>query len=104
MQSRVAMECCSPILRVGDMAASLRFSVDKLGFKNGEWGSPEFTSISRGGATIYVCRDDQGAGKAWVWIGVEAFRQMHAEGRAAGISLRIEPKNPACGLSVQSVD
>jgi catechol 2,3-dioxygenase-like lactoylglutathione lyase family enzyme len=69
-QARVRFEGSQPILRVEDMQASLRFYVDRLGFTNVSWGSDDFTSVSRDGATIYLCRGDQGRGAAWIWIGV----------------------------------
>src|SRR5882672_4945275 len=80
--TRVRFEGSQPILRVEDMAASLRFYVDILGFKNASWGSEDFTSISRDGAGIYLCRGGQGRGGAWVWIGVEDAEQLHKELKA----------------------
>lgn len=70
-QAPVRFEGSQPILRVEDMQASLRFYVDLLGFKNQPWGTEEFTSVNRDRAGIYLCRGGQGAGRAWIWIGVE---------------------------------
>ena len=69
-QARVGFEGSQPILRVEDMQASLHFYVDLLGFKNQPWGTDEFTSVNRDRAGIYLCRGGQGAGRAWIWIGV----------------------------------
>lgn len=66
----VHFENCQPVLRVEDMEASLRFYVGVLGFENAEWGDGEFTCVSREGASLYLCRGDQGRGGAWVWMGV----------------------------------
>lgn len=66
----VRFEGSQPILRVEDMAASVHFYVDLLGFKNVSWGTDEFTSVNRDRAGIYLCRGGQGRGQAWVWIGV----------------------------------
>jgi hypothetical protein len=41
--SRVRFECIEPILRIENMAASLRYYVDSLGFANADWGSDDFT-------------------------------------------------------------
>lgn len=38
----VMFENSAPILRVEDMKASLQFYVDKLGFRNANWGSEDF--------------------------------------------------------------
>ena len=46
----VRFENSQPILRVENINASLRFYVDKLGFKNADWGSDGFTSVNRDGA------------------------------------------------------
>ena len=42
----------TPILSVRDMAASVRYYVDVLGFKNADWGSDEFTMVTRDRASI----------------------------------------------------
>ena len=57
---RIRFECANPILRVENMQASLRFYVDALGFQNASWGNEDFTSITRDGAGIYLCRGGQG--------------------------------------------
>src|ERR1700688_3415007 len=89
----VHFEGSAPILRVENMATALHFYVDILGFKNVHWGTDEFTSISRDQAHIYLCRNGQGLGKAWVWIGVEDAAKLHEEVRARGVSVRMPPTN-----------
>jgi catechol 2,3-dioxygenase-like lactoylglutathione lyase family enzyme len=76
---RVRFEGSQPILRVENMEASLRFYVDMLGFKNVDWGTQEFTSVSRDRAALYLCQGGQGRGGAWVWIGVEDAEKLHEE-------------------------
>jgi predicted enzyme related to lactoylglutathione lyase len=93
MAGRVRFECCDPILRVEDMARSLRFYVDQLGFANAEWGSDDFTSVSRDGASLYLCHRDQGRGAAWVWIGVDNVDRLREELVARGVRIRMEPAN-----------
>jgi predicted enzyme related to lactoylglutathione lyase len=102
--TRVRFEGSQPILRVEDMAASLRFYVDILGFKNASWGSEDFTSISRDGAGIYLCRGGQGRGGAWVWIGVEDAEKLHEELKALGVSIRMPPTNYSWALEMHVED
>jgi hypothetical protein len=45
-------------------------------------------SISRDRAAVYLCRDDQGRGDAWIWIGVEAAQKLHEELKARGMTIR----------------
>jgi catechol 2,3-dioxygenase-like lactoylglutathione lyase family enzyme len=65
----VRFEGSQPILRVEKMETSLRFYVDLLGFKNADWGSDDFTSVSRDRAAIYLCQGRAAAGRGFgsVW-------------------------------------
>jgi hypothetical protein len=49
----VRFEGAQSIFRVENMQTALDFYVNKLGFKNVEWGNDEFTSISRDRAAVY---------------------------------------------------
>ena len=64
--ARARLEGIQPILRVENMQAALRFYLDILGFQNANWGTKEFTSVSRDGARLYLCQGGQGKGGAWV--------------------------------------
>ena len=101
IQTRVRFEGSQPILRVENMAASLRFYVDILGFENAAWGNDDFTAISRDGATLYLCRGAQGRGGAWVWIGVEDAEKLHDELKALGASIHLPPTNYSWALEMQ---
>ena len=90
---RVRFEGSQPILRVENMQAALRFYVDLLGFENADWGTEDFTSISRDRAAVYLCRGDQGRGGAWIWIGVEDAQKLHEELKARGVTIRESPAN-----------
>jgi catechol 2,3-dioxygenase-like lactoylglutathione lyase family enzyme len=81
-------ENSQPILRVENIEASLGFYVGVLGFKNASWGTEDFTSISRDGACMYLCRGDQGRGGAWVWVGVEDAEKLHDELKARSVAIR----------------
>ena len=103
-QKPVAFECSSPILRVENMEASVRFYVEKLSFKSASWGNNDFTSVNRDRAGIYLCRQGQGAGKAWVWIGVQDARALHDEWKARGIEIKLPPTNYSWALEFQVED
>ena len=103
-QARVYFEGSQPILRVENMAASLRFYVDLLGFQNASWGTEEFTSVSRDRAGIYLCQGGQGRGEAWVWIGVEDANALHEEFKARGVAIRRPPTNFPWALEIHVED
>ncbi|HTS64822.1 MAG TPA: VOC family protein [Candidatus Acidoferrales bacterium] len=86
-RGRVRFECSQAILRVENMQAALRFYVGQLGFQNVDWGTDDFTSVSRDSAAIYLCRGAQGRGAAWVWIGVEDAEKLHDEWQARGVKI-----------------
>ena len=90
---RVKFEGSQPILRVEDMKRAVAFYVEKLGFKNASWGGDDFTSVNRDQAGIYLCREGQGLGKAWAWIGVEDVVQLREEYVARGVQMRMEATN-----------
>jgi predicted enzyme related to lactoylglutathione lyase len=100
----VRFEGSQPILRVEDMAASLRFYVDVLGFTNVSWGSDEFTSVNRDGAGIYLCRGGQGRGGAWIWMGVGDAEKLHEELIARGVAIRMPPTNFPWALEIHVED
>jgi predicted enzyme related to lactoylglutathione lyase len=90
---QVHFEGSQPILRVEDMNRALEFYAGRLGFTNAHWGTDEFTSVNRDRAGIYLCKRDQGLGKAWIWIGVEDVVKLREEIVARGVALRMEPTN-----------
>ena len=59
----------SPILRVNNLDASIRYFCETLGFSL-DWQDPtHFASVSRGDANLMLSVGDQGSPPAWVWIG-----------------------------------
>jgi predicted enzyme related to lactoylglutathione lyase len=100
----VHFERAEPILRVENMQASLAFYVDQLGFTNAPWGNSDFTSVSQGGAGIYLCQGGQGRGGAWVWIGVEDVEKLHLEYQARGVTILLPPTNFPWALEMQIAD
>jgi predicted enzyme related to lactoylglutathione lyase len=85
------IECTEPILRVHSIAASVRFYESILGFQNAPWGDADFTSVGRDGHGIYLCRDGQGRGGAWVWIGVNDIEDLHQHCKTLGVKILIPP-------------
>ncbi len=92
--SRTQLEGSTPILKVRDMAVSLRYYVDVLGFTNAPWGTNDFTCVTRERrAGIYLCRRAQGATGTWVWIGAEDVETLYEEYKASGAKFRHAPQN-----------
>ena len=101
---RVRFENSAPILRVENMAASLHFYVDLLGFTNAPWGGEDFTFVSRDDAGIYLSLGDQGRGGAWAWVGVEDTAKLYEEYRDRGVAIRLPPTNYPWALEMQIAD
>jgi len=82
-----------PILSVSDMTASVRYYTEALGFDNADWGTDEFTLVSRDGAAIYLCWGSQGHPGTWAWVGVADVAALHREYVASGARVRHAPRN-----------
>src|SRR5262245_31177150 len=91
--ARTRFEHATPILSVSDLARSLRYYVDVLGFTNAEWGSDDFTCVTRDGASIYLSKGAQGRPGTWVWIGVEDTEALHEEYRRTGAEILHPPES-----------
>ena len=89
---RTPFEHADPILRVADMARSLRYYVDVLGFTNAEWGGDDFTCVSRDGASIYLCEGGQGHPGTWVWVGVGDVDALFEEYSQSGATILHPPE------------
>jgi catechol 2,3-dioxygenase-like lactoylglutathione lyase family enzyme len=103
---RTRFEHANPILNVANLARSVRYYVDILGFTNAEWGGDDFTCVSRDGANIYLSEGDQGQAGTWVWLGVENVESLHEEYHASGATILEGPrKYPwACEMKVGDPD
>jgi catechol 2,3-dioxygenase-like lactoylglutathione lyase family enzyme len=101
--SRVGFEGVTPVLRVADLKASLAYYLDMLGFTVG-WQSPVFAHVSRGKCRLFLCQGDQGAGKAWIFIGVEDVDALYAEYQASGAVIRHPPANYPWAAEMQVED
>jgi len=93
--AKVGFECVIPILRVNNLAASIRYYVDVLGFKV-DWGGEvesSFASVSRDGRAIMLAQGEQGQPGTWLWIGVEDIEPLFAEYKATSVKFREQPTN-----------
>ena len=100
------VECIVPILRVADLAASVRYYVSVLGFAV-DWGGEagaDMASLSRDGHAIMLCRGDQGQPGTWVWIGVEDIGPLFRLFRERGAVVRREPANHPWAFEMQIED
>lgn len=102
--AKTRFEHAEPILRVADMQNSLRYYVEVLGFRNADWGSDDFTCVTRDGAAIYLSRGGQGCAGTWAWIGVEDAAALYQEYQASGAKIRQRPVNRSWALEFQVED
>ena len=91
----IGVECIIPILRVNNLAASIRYYVDVLGFRV-DWGGEDrstFASVSRDGRAIMLSQGEQGQPGTWLWIGVEDIEPLFEQFSAKGVKFREQPTN-----------
>lgn len=101
--SSIYFENVSPILPVADLAASLEYYVNVLGFKI-NWQAQGFASVSRGRAGLMLCEGEQGHPGTWVWVGVSDADQLFDEYRASGARIRHPPNNYPWAYELQVHD
>jgi len=92
----------TPILRVVDMDRALRFYSDALGFHT-HWGDSLFASIGRDQAVLMLTAGDQGAGRAWAYIGLADVDVLHTELLGRGTAIRHGPCNYPWGAREMQV-
>jgi len=98
--------CITPILNVKDIAASLDYYVNVLGFnKDWDWGEPvSFASVSRDNVSIFFCADGQGAAGMWMSIMVEDVDALYTAYQAQGATIRQAPTNFPWGMREMNVE
>jgi predicted enzyme related to lactoylglutathione lyase len=105
-EASVGVECIVPILRVGDLAESLRFYEDVLGFRR-DWGPADgsaMAAVSRDGRSIMLCQGAQGQPGTWVWIGVSDIRPIYERLVRAGAKVRQPPTPQPWAYEMQVED
>lgn len=103
-RGQTPFECANPILHVADMARSVRYYVDVLGFANAAWAGETFTMVTRGGAAIYLAKADDAVSRAWVWIGVEDVRVLHNEYTGSGATILQPPEQHPWAWEMEVAD
>ena len=99
------MENISPILYVTDMARSLAFYVDILGFKNAEWGDDNFTCVRKDNTGLYLCKDGQGSSGTWVWMGFDGdIHELHQKLKLESVTIKLPPTNFPWAYEMQVQD
>jgi predicted enzyme related to lactoylglutathione lyase len=102
--TRTRFEIAEPILSVADMSRSLQYYVGVLGFRNADWGSDDFTRVSRDDAGIYLSEGDQGRAGTWIWVGVEDVTALYEEYKQSGATILHEPRNHPWALEMKITD
>lgn len=89
-----------PILDVQDLQASFRYYRDQLGFKVDweEGDPPDFGSVSRGGAVVFLCEGCEGMPGSWMMIFARDVDTLHSELAEAGAKIRMPPKDMPWGI------
>lgn len=85
----------TPIFRVGDVKASIRYYTEVLGFTL-NWCDEDgnsFASVSRGECNLFLSSGDQGHAGAWIWLAVGDADAAHAELVAKGAKIHHPPAN-----------
>lgn len=92
-----------PIFRVANLAASIEYYVEILGFKL-DWQGPQFASVSHDRCCIFLSAGDQGHPGAWVFIGVPDAAALFEDYQAKGAKVRLPPSNYPWALEVHIED
>lgn len=92
LQPGPRLEGITPILRVADVAASVDYYRDCLGFGL-LWRFGDVASVARDGVSLMLCEGDQGHPGTWLWIASADVDALHAEFAARGARLRHPPTN-----------
>ena len=84
-----------PIFNVRDLRASQRYFRDILGFKvDWEAGNPpDFGSVSRGEAAIFMCQGCQSTPGAWIMLFTGDVDKLYQEFAAHKALIRMPPTN-----------
>lgn len=102
--SSINFHASSPILRVSDLARSLDYYNNALGFAT-DWGHESgFASVSRQAANILLCENDQGNPGTWVYIGVGDVVRLHEELAEKGAIIKLPPTNYPWAMEIHVAD
>src|SRR5690606_14002984 len=90
--------CPRPIFAVANLRSALDYYRNALGFKiDWEWGNPpDFASVSRGDATIFIGLAPRGGGGA-LWVFARHVDKLHDELRKRGALIEMPPTDMPWG-------
>ncbi len=98
------LEGLNPIFRVRDLASSVEYYVNVLGFTVDFYGPGIIASVSRDRCGIFLVQGDQGHFGTWVWIGVSDVELLLEEYEARGARIRHPPTNYSWAYEMQIED
>jgi catechol 2,3-dioxygenase-like lactoylglutathione lyase family enzyme len=104
--SNLIIENTIPVLACRDVAASVHFYCEKLGFQLDWQGSgqpPQIASVSHAGHAIMLQRRDP-IHAGCVWIGVDGMAELWEKARSAGIVILQRPTNQPWALEMKVSD
>ena len=94
------LSCPRPIFNVRSLRASQRYYHDALGFQL-DWDHgdpPDFGSVSRADAAIFMCQGCQGASGAWTMIFARDVDRLHEELVQRKAIIKMPPTDMPWGL------
>jgi uncharacterized glyoxalase superfamily protein PhnB len=91
-EAKAGMTNATPILRVNDLAASVAYYTDVLGFAV-QWQAGGFGAVKRDRCTLFLCEGGQGHAGTWTWTGTDDADRLHAEFVASGAKILTPPTN-----------
>jgi predicted lactoylglutathione lyase len=98
------VECTIPVLPVANLARSIRFYTDRLGFKL-DWRGSVVCSVSRDGRPIMLRQKERREKSApvWVWIGLSSD-SLFKRFKAKRVKVLQEPQNHSWAYDMMFAD
>jgi catechol 2,3-dioxygenase-like lactoylglutathione lyase family enzyme len=95
-----------PILAVRNMAASIAYYVDKLGFqKKWEWGNPaDFACVGRERVDLFLSLEPQGGPGTWMSIFVQDIDALYETYKKTGAIIRKPPADYPWGAREMTIE
>jgi catechol 2,3-dioxygenase-like lactoylglutathione lyase family enzyme len=104
-RSSFRIENIVPILLVKDMAVSRSFYKDILGFSEADWGSDNFTNISRDNSGIYLSKGEGRIPGTLIWIGFDGdIFALYNQLTSRGVTIKQPPVNYSWALEMEVED
>jgi catechol 2,3-dioxygenase-like lactoylglutathione lyase family enzyme len=90
----------TPILRVSNFSASMRYYTEQLGFqKVWEWGEPPgFGCVRRDSLELFLCLNGQGQPGTWISFFVSGVDSVYEELRERGAKISKPPNDEPWGM------